>query len=74
MSKTLRIASIVLILIVWALCLWLIPINEPQHVPTHHESPAYHGADAVLIGWHGEVTALEWTGTHYRVMWRRGRV
>jgi hypothetical protein len=51
------------------ICVWLIPMTETEFEPT--KAPTGHGADLLLHGWRGEITALEWTGTKYKVMWRR---
>jgi len=44
---------------------------EPEPYNREHD-PRYHGADALNIGWKGEITAFRWEKGRYIVMWRRG--
>ena len=48
------------------------PIKKYVHPPlTRDQTPAFHGADALEICPDGSITAYEWRGDHYRIMWRR---
>jgi len=67
--KTLLIFAAILLIwiLIWNL-LWSLP--DPERIRPI-DTPRYHGADAITVGWDGEVTAYKWTGKGYRVMWTR---
>lgn len=52
--------------------LWWCNRNERQYqkIQAIHD-PRYHGADALTIGWKGEMIAYKWVDNKYEVMWRR---
>lgn len=71
-----RIQAIILGLL-FVLAYWLIWITfvaprlyaeEPYN---REHDPRYHGADALLIGWKGKITALRWIDGRYIAMWKR---
>ena len=65
------IIGLAFVLAYWLIWL-LIVAPELYHEPYNREyDPAYHGADALTVGWKGEITAYRWDGKGYRVMWRR---
>jgi len=71
---TRKIALMLPVVVAYAFCLWLmVGTAEPAVIdPIRMLSPRYHGADALTVGWKGEITAYKWTGKTYRVMWVRG--
>lgn len=66
-----KIVAWIVVALAWSVMiwLWLIPAPARGTMPSNR----YHGADAITEGWDGKVTAYQWKGGAYRVMWvRRG--
>ena len=79
--KTAGLILMVASTVIFIALMWLIlhaPAPKVQRVDyqlPREQSPAFHGADALEICPDGSMTAFEWVGSKYRVMWvRRGRL
>lgn len=58
-------------LIIIFLTYWVLQPAPVKEIYNRNEDPRYHGADALAIGWKGEITAYKWDGKKYVIMWKR---
>ena len=66
-----RTLALVLGLLFLGACWLILSAMVPEEIHPKEHDPRYHGADALTVGWKGEITAYRWDGKGYRVMWRR---
>ena len=66
-----RTLALVLGLLFLGACWLILSAMVPEEIHPREHDPRYHGADALLIGWKGKITALRWIDGRYIAMWKR---